>query len=145
MKKRILIAATATALAALALTGCTTNNTTTKSGTPSPSASSTPSAKADPAMGNSACADGVQSIGASDKTTKASGCDFVDVLGSGNTLTLGDSRELTVEGSKNTVTVSAATTITTVGSDNTVYYDGDEPKHNEMGSGNKVLPVDQKH
>ncbi|PYY33826.1 hypothetical protein DEJ16_03295 [Curtobacterium sp. MCJR17_055] len=64
-----------------------------------------------------------------------------DVLGHGNTLTIGAVKQLTVEGDHNTITVHAAETVTSSGTDNTVYYDGEEPAFNELGSGTKVLPT----
>ncbi len=61
-------------------------------------------------------------------------------MGTGNTLSIGETEQLTIEGDGNTVTVESVEHVTSTGKDNTVYYDGDEPDFDELGTGTKVLP-----
>ncbi|MDP9737177.1 MULTISPECIES: DUF3060 domain-containing protein [unclassified Curtobacterium] len=129
MRTRMIVSALA-ASALVSLNACTAN-------TPRPSPTPTASASA-PAAAE--CVDGVAALQADDQQSKHDGCDVFDVLGNGNTLTVGDVKQLTVEGDHNTITVHTVDTVTSSGTDNTIYYDGDEPDFNELGSGSKVLP-----
>jgi len=128
MRTPIIVSVLAVAL--VSLSACAAN-----APTPSPTPTSNAHATAE-----ATCADGVAMLRADDQESKHDGCDVFDVLGNGNTLTVGAVKQLTIEGDHNTVTVHAVETVTSSGTDNTIYYDGDEPAFEELGSGTSVIP-----
>ncbi|MCA5922355.1 DUF3060 domain-containing protein [Curtobacterium oceanosedimentum] len=142
---RITISLGAAALAALVLVGC--SGTATKNdAAPKPSSPATVSSAPTGGVADDSgtCADGVSTPVKSDATFSLDECDFVDVMGSGNTITADALQKLTVEGDENTITVDSVAEVTTAGKGNTIYYSGDEPVHNEIGSGTTLMPLSEK-
>lgn len=130
MRKHLLASALALGLAA-GLTACSQH---TPDPAPTASASGSPTAK------TATCSDGVALLRANDQHGDQPGCDRFNLMGTGNTLSIGETEQLTIEGDGNTVTVESVEHVTSTGKDNTVYYDGDEPDFDELGTGTKVLP-----
>lgn len=122
------------------LSACSSSN-----GHPAPSASASSTSRAAATGGvadpSGKCTNGVSTPTQGGEKIELPGCDLVDVLGSGNTINLGDTEQLTAEGSNNTITVSNVRRVVNLGKDNTVYYTGDEPEFDERGSGTRVLPA----
>jgi len=141
MRSTILTATITTGLlAALALTGCTAEQTDTMA-----SATSTPTATAGVADVTGKCVDGEATPVQNGKKIDIGDCKLVDVMGKGNRITAGAVDHLVIEGNGNIVTVASATEVTTIGNGNKVFYkSGDEPKFNERASGNTVRPANSK-
>ncbi|MBF4589218.1 DUF3060 domain-containing protein [Curtobacterium sp. VKM Ac-1395] len=140
---RIGITITASVLAAVALAGCSGNgdSTATKTPTASPTVATATGGVADD---TGACVDRVSTPIKSKAEFSIDSCDFVDVMGTGNTITAGKLEKLIVEGDGNTITVKSVKEVTTSGKDNTIYYSGSEPTHHEVGSGTTLAPVSSK-
>ncbi|MBT1624255.1 DUF3060 domain-containing protein [Curtobacterium flaccumfaciens pv. oortii] len=139
---RIGITAAAAFAAMIALAGCTSTSTTSEGpASKTPSASPSASVASGVADDSGKCVDGVSTPVKSKSKFSLDSCDFVDVMGSGNTVTAAPLKKLTIEGSKNTITVKSVGEVTTVGDGNTIYYSGAEPTHHEHGTGTKLMPL----
>jgi len=125
-------------LVAAGLSACTAGDTTDPAPTPTPTPTEARSTGID---GTGACLDGVATWAQDDATAEVDDCAFVDIVGSGNDLTVGTVEQLTLEGNDTTVVVGSVQHVTNTGEGNTVWYDGDEPSFDERGSGTTVMPL----
>ncbi|WP_065962749.1 DUF3060 domain-containing protein [Curtobacterium sp. UCD-KPL2560] len=136
MRTTTLTALAVCTLAAIGLSGCTAS---------SPAPSATPSASATTAGGvpdpTGACTDGQSTPAVDGREYSVTSCDLVDVVASKATVEVGSTKQLSVEGHDNTITVHETPKVTTVGHGNVVYYTGDEPVLEELGSDNVLRPA----
>jgi len=104
----------------------------------------TPSTRSTPTAHVATCTKGVALLKADRQHNEQPACDTFQVLGHRNHITIGDTKQLTVEGDHNTVVVKSVENITSAGDRNTIYYEGAEPDFDELGSHTKVLPISER-
>jgi hypothetical protein len=134
MRRTLLSTSVGIALAALALTGCTSGTTEAEKATPTPASSE--SASASPSDSASEfpkptgeCIDGVATFVDNDTEFELpDGCETVDIIGAGNTITLGPVTNLIVESNDNAIDVDSVETINNLSFGNTVTHGGDAPE-----------------
>ncbi|GAA0965152.1 DUF3060 domain-containing protein [Frigoribacterium faeni] len=127
MRRNLLSISAGLALAALALTGCTSSEADTSKPTPTPASSESASATDFPKP-TGECIDGVATFVDNDtEFALPDGCETVDIIGSGNTITLGDVTHLILESNDNTIDVDSVESVTNLSFGNTVRHGGDAP------------------
>ena len=128
MRRTLLTTTAGIAFAALALTGCTSGTTEADEATPTPASSETASATDFPKP-TGECIDGIATFVDNDTEYELpDGCETVDIIGSGNTITLGPVTNLILESDGNTVDVESVETINNLSFGNTVTHGGDAPE-----------------
>ncbi|MDY0947163.1 hypothetical protein SOM11_14295 [Frigoribacterium sp. CFBP9039] len=128
MRRTLLTTTAGIAFAALALTGCTSGTTEADEATPTPAFSETASATDFPKP-TGECIDGIATFVDNDTEYELpDGCETVDIIGSGNTITLGPVTNLILESDGNTVDVESVETINNLSFGNTVTHGGDAPE-----------------
>lgn len=128
MRSKNLLTSAATALSAaavlVALSGCTGDEADTSTTTPTPTSSATGIEKP-----TGECIDGIATFVDDDTEYELpDGCETVDIIGSGNTITLGEVGHLILESNDNTVDVDAVEKVTNLSFGNTVSHGGDAPE-----------------
>ena len=128
MRRTLLTTTAGIAFAALALTGCTSGTTEADEATPTPASSETTAATDFPKP-TGECIDGIATFVDNDTEYELpDGCETVDIIGSGNTITLGPVTNLILESDGNTVDVESVETINNLSFGNTVTHGGDAPE-----------------
>ncbi|KQO79907.1 hypothetical protein ASF17_14615 [Frigoribacterium sp. Leaf263] len=130
MRRKLLITSAGIGLALLTLTGCTGGTTEAEKSTPTPASSESASASATEfPKPTGECIDGVATFVDNDtEFALPDGCETVDIIGAGNTITLGPVTNLIVESDGNTIDVDSVETITNLSFGNTVTHGGDAPE-----------------
>lgn len=128
MRRTLLTTTAGIAFAALALTGCTSGTTEADEATPTPASSETAAATDFPKP-TGECIDGIATFVDNDTEYELpDGCETVDIIGAGNTITLGPVTNLILESDGNTVDVESVETINNLSFGNTVTHGGDAPE-----------------
>lgn len=124
MRRTLSTTSAGIALVALALTGCTSDEADTSTTTPTPTSSATEIEKP-----TGECIDGIATFVDNDTEYELpDGCETVDIIGSGNTITLGEVGHLILESNDNTIDVDAVEEVTNLSFGNTVSHGGDAPE-----------------
>jgi len=139
MRRTLLSTTAGIAFAALALTGCTSGTTEADEATPTPASSESAAAATDFPKPTGECIDGIATFVDNDtEFSLPDGCETVDIIGAGNTITLGPVTNLIVESDGNTIDVDSVETISNLSFGNTVTHGGDAP---EVATGADAIEV----